>query len=66
MFHKILKSHSNHTLSEVEDENSHLQTIYPSTISVLLKSRHSADNIHFFSPNLKSEKKIIVCHNAQI
>ena len=24
---KILESHSNHTSSEVEDENSHLQTI---------------------------------------
>ena len=55
---EILKSHSNHTSSEVEDENSHLQTI--------LQLFQFADNIHFFSPNLKSEKKIIVCHNAQI
>ena len=43
---KILESHSNHTSTD----NS-------STNSVLLKSRHSVDDIHFFGPNLKSEEK---------
>ena len=62
---KILESHCNVTLNEAEDENSHLQTI-PSTNLVLLKRRHSLDNIPFFGPNFMSEKKKIVCHNAQI
>ena len=54
---KILESHCNLTLNEVEDENSHLQTILQLLNSVLLKRRHSVDNIPFFGPNLKSEKK---------
>ena len=52
---KILESHSNHTSNEVEDENSHPDN--PSTNSFLSKGRHSVDNIHFFGPNLKSEKR---------
>ena len=59
---EILESHSNVTLIEVEDENSHLQTI----LQIIIQ-KHSVDNIYYFGPNLKSQKKKnIVCHNAQI
>ena len=58
---EILESHSNETLIEVEDENSHLQTI------LQIIQKHSVDNIYYFCRNLKSQKKKnIVCHNAQI
>ena len=58
---EILESHSNETLIEVEDENSHLQTI------LQIIQKHSVDNIDYFGHNLKSQKKEnIVCHNAQI
>ena len=58
---EILESHSNETLIEVEDEDSHLQTI------LQIIQKHSVDNIDYFGPNLKSQKKKnIVCHNAQI
>ena len=36
---KILESHSNHTSNEVEEKNSHLQTILQLT-QFYLKSRH--------------------------
>ena len=63
---EILESHSNQTLIEAEDENSHLQTILQ-LIQFYLKKKHSVDKIYYFGPNLKSqEKKDIVCHNAQI
>ena len=63
---EILESHSNQTLIEVEDENSHLQTILQ-LIQFYLKKNHSVDIIYYFGPNLKSqEKKDIVCHNAKI
>ena len=42
---EILESHSNQTLSEVEDENSHLQTIILQLIHSI-KKKNSVDNIY--------------------